>query len=75
MSDNLDVNIFAQRFKEMREQKRMNINQLSIEINIANQTLYQWERGRSKPGMDGIIAIAKFFNVSADYLLGLREYE
>ena len=37
----------------------------------ANERNYQdWEYGRNKPGFDSLVALADFFNVSLDYLVG-----
>lgn len=37
----------------------------------ANERNYQdWEYGKNKPGFESLIALADFFNVSIDYLVG-----
>ncbi len=43
---------------------------LEKELGLTNGTIKNWKNGRNKVSTDAIIKIAKYFNVSADYLLG-----
>ena len=43
---------------------------LEKEIGLAQGSIKHWRTAKSKPSTDAIIKIAKYFNVSADYLLG-----
>ncbi len=43
---------------------------LEKEIGIAQGSIKHWRTAKSKPSTDAVIKIAKYFNVSADYLLG-----
>ena len=46
------------------------------ELGISKQKLSNWKTGYSEPNFDDIIMLAKYFDVSTDYLLGLSdEYE
>ena len=40
------------------------------ELGLTNGTIKNWKNGRNKVSTDAIIKISKYFNVSADYLLG-----
>ncbi|MCU5754197.1 XRE family transcriptional regulator [Lactococcus lactis] len=42
-------------------------------MGFANGTIRQW--GRKNPGVNKVKDVAKYFNVSVDYLLGLDEDE
>ncbi len=44
-------------------------------LSIKSQTISQWENGKKFPRTKHIIQMAKFFHVSVDYLLGLKEYD
>ena len=57
--------------KELREDKKLTHKELSAKINYSTATISFWENGKKQPTAEAIIALAKFFNVSADYLLGL----
>ncbi len=59
------------KIKELAIQKHISIRQLEEKLGFANATLRRWDK--NKPSIDKIQAVAKFFNVSVDYLLGNEE--
>ncbi|MBR2175652.1 MAG: helix-turn-helix transcriptional regulator [Clostridia bacterium] len=46
---------------------------MSIDLNLAQNTISQYETGVREPDFQTLIAIADYFNVSIDYLLGRTE--
>ena len=54
---------------ELLEDKGAFVN-MARNIGISVCSMSDWKRGRSKPGMDSLIKIAKYFDVSIDYLVG-----
>ena len=64
---------FAERFRELRCDKNLSMKDLSKEINISDATISRWENGINDIKGDQLIIVAKFFGVSADYLLGLED--
>ncbi len=60
-----------EKIKELAAQKNVSIRQLEEKLGFANATLRRWDK--NKPSVDKIQAVAKFFNVSVDYLLGNEE--
>ena len=52
--------------------KRMNVTQDEVAeaIHIPKPTYAHYESGRSQPDFDTLLAIADYFDVSVDYLLG-----
>ena len=53
----------------------MNLSQedLADRIYVTRQTISNWENNINEPKISYVISIAKFFNVSTDYLLGMDE--
>ena len=51
----------------------LNINQFSLKVGISSQVLYRWKDGSSKPSIDMLDKVAKYFNVPVSYLLGEKE--
>ena len=47
--------------------------QLAEKLNTTNSSVCDWECGRSEPDIATLKKIAKYFNVSTDYLLGLTD--
>ncbi len=66
----IQVNLY-EKIKELATQKNISIRQLEEKLGFANATLRRWDK--NKPSVDKIQAVAKFFNVSVDYLLGNEE--
>ena len=58
------------RLKELRTERKLSMEDVAIEIEVAYTTYWGWESGRKKPNMKHIKKVAAFFNVSADYLMG-----
>lgn len=59
--------------KELRLRENMTQVELAEKLNCNRQKIADWERGKTTPAADDIILLAKIFNVSADYLLGLTD--
>ena len=64
------------RIATLRETKGISQKQLAEELskfglNVRRETVTQWEAGTREVKEKYIVALAKFFDVSADYLLGL----
>jgi len=55
------------------EQRGITRYRLSKDLGISEGALFSWKNGTRQPSTDLIIKIAAYFNVSADYMLGLTE--
>ena len=64
---------FAERLKELRQEKRLSQDALAEILDISQTGISYWELGVRRPTSDFIIAIAKYFNVTTDYLLGVSD--
>ncbi|MCH5160171.1 MAG: helix-turn-helix transcriptional regulator [Clostridiales bacterium] len=65
---------FAQRLKELRTENNLTQKQVAVRLGIRQQSYTRYENGSGEPSLDTLIAIARFYNVSVDYLLGLTDY-
>lgn len=61
------------RLKELRKQKGISQLRLATELNTTQNTISRYETGEREPGIDELIKLADYFNVSVDYLLGRTE--
>ena len=66
------MNIFCERLKELRKSKGLSQKQLADYFQTTNSTICDWERGRSQPDLESLYELAKFFEVTSDYLIGLE---
>ena len=64
---------FKERLKDLRQQKKLSQMQLAIKLNLSQSAIAKWELGKTEPTASAIIALAKFFNETTDYLLGLED--
>jgi transcriptional regulator with XRE-family HTH domain len=63
--------IFCERLIELRNKFGMTQEQLGNRIGYSRRTVSAWETGAKLPTFDAIVALAQFFGVSADYMLGM----
>lgn len=61
------------RLKQLREERKLTLRELSEIIHIDKSSLSRFENGEREPRTSVIVDIANFFNVSLDYLLGQSE--
>lgn len=64
----------AKRIKEIRVENKLSQKQFGEALSVSQDTVSLWENGKSLPTAEFIIAICKTFQVSADYLLCLKEF-
>ncbi len=68
------MNKFAVRLKEVREDKGVTQLQLADFMNTKQQTISKWEKKLLEPPYDSVVKLCKYFDCTADYLLGLTDY-
>lgn len=61
----------SERIKFLREKEGLNQKEFAKKMNISRSTASMYESGKNTPPDDIKIAMAKYFNVSLDYLMGL----
>ena len=64
---------FAQRIKQLRKEKNLKQQQLADQFSVKLRTYQGYEYGESYPEVAKLVAIADFFDVSLDYLVGRSE--
>lgn len=62
---------FAEKLKELRIEKGLSIQQLAKEVKISSSSICRWENQQADIKMTQLVALAKYFNVTTDYLIGL----
>ena len=67
------MNTFGSKLKFLREEKGLTQTQLAKLVYIDKSTIAKYENNNIQPSTHMVIVMAKFFNVSTDYLLGLEE--
>ena len=57
------------RLKEIRKLKGISQLKLAIDLNTSQNTISRYETGEREPGINELIKIADYFDISVDYLL------
>lgn len=72
---------FSERLADLVEDERKKqiprktIESIARELEISKSTFSAYLNGQREPGSSNLMKIAKYFNVSVDYLLGLNDYK
>ena len=61
---------FRRRLQQLRERKRISRKVLSELCGLNSDAVRRYERGETEPTLHSLVAIADFFEVSVDYLVG-----
>ena len=61
----------GERIAALREADGITQTQLAARAGVSQGTVSQWERGARVPSGDAVVALARLFDTSADFLLGI----
>lgn len=61
------------RIRDLREDKDLSQSQIAEILNISQSTYSRYESGYLDVPSEVLIALSKFYNVSVDYILGLKD--
>ena len=67
------MEILQKRLTELRSEKGLSQKELAKNIGASDSAICFWENGVNEPKATYIYQMATFFEVSADYLLGLED--
>ena len=59
----------------LRNERGLGQIRFAQEIGVGKSIISQWETGKSEPTLSNLIAISRFFEVSIDALVGLKELD
>ena len=62
-------NFKMENLKNIREKKNITQIKLSIDIEVSQELISQYELGKTKPTVENLLKLADYFNCSTDYLL------
>lgn len=64
---------YTERMKNLREDKDLKQEAIAITLKITRQQYQLYESGKRKLPIDMLMQLCKFYDVSADYLLGFTD--
>ena len=66
--------MISQRIRELRKEKNWNQQMLADKCSVQQSCVSKWERGITLPDAEMIVSLTEIFDVSADFLLGIKDY-
>ena len=67
------MNMFKDNLKLLRLEAKIGQVELAQKIGVSKGIISLWENGLREPNMSSLIALARFFGVTVDYLVGLEQ--
>ena len=67
------MEIFTARFNELLKEYNIKKSEIADYCNVSRQTINDYCKGRNYPSLPVLISICKFFDVTSDYMLGLKD--
>lgn len=64
---------FKERLKYLRLEKEKSQKEVAHDTGFVQSAIAYWESGQRVPNALAVIALAKYFDVTTDYLLGLED--
>ena len=65
---------FSERLKELRTERRLSQAELAVETGLTQSAIATWEMCTRIPNARAVMILAKYFNVTTDYLLGMTDF-
>lgn len=65
---------FGERLKTLRTEENVSRQQLANALKVSLRSISYWENNQRECDFATLIAIAEYFSVSLDYLLGRTDY-
>ena len=65
-----NVKVIFMKLKELRQKRGLSQLKLATELNMSQNTISRYETEERQAGYNELIALADYFDVSIDYLLG-----
>lgn len=57
------------RMKELRKARNITQLKMAMDLNMSQNTISRYENGEREPGLEELVQIADYLDVSIDYLL------
>lgn len=64
---------FSIRLKDLRIAHGLKQSDLAEQLTVDQRTISNWECGINEPSFEVLTKLAKFFDVTTDYLLGITD--
>lgn len=66
-------NMRGDRIGWLRQRNNMTQAELAEIVGVSDQQVLRWENNKQDPSVENVVKLAKLFNVTGDYLIGLAD--
>ena len=73
ISYNKSMKTFSERLMELRKERGLSQATIAKDLGVSLGIICCWETNKSDPTAHNIVKLTRYFNVTADYLLGLTD--
>ncbi len=67
-------NVFGSNLRALRAERRISQAALAKAVGVTQQAVSEWESGNMEPTLSNLWALADFFEISVDVLIGRRDF-
>ena len=64
---------YNERIREIREDSSLTQQKVADLLNVGQRTYADYESGKTRISVDNLLILAKFYNVSMDYITGASD--
>ena len=66
---------YNERIREIREDKALTQQKIADLLSVGQRTYADYESGKTRIPVDNLLILAKFYNVSMDYITGASDIQ
>ena len=66
--------LFCERLQQLRKEKGLSQLELAKVLGTTQRRISYMELGKVEPDLETLVLLANFFDVSTDFLIGLKDY-
>ena len=66
--------LFCERLQQLRKEKELSQVELAKVLNTTQRRISYMESGKVEPDLSTLVALSVYFEVSTDYLIGIKDY-
>lgn len=66
--------LFTQKFNEVLKYSPLKQKEIADKLGVHRNTITEYKKGRAYPSLQQFTKLCEILDVSADYLLGIKEY-
>lgn len=68
-----DLKIFGERLRGLRKEKKLVLADIAAFLNVSMTQVSDMENGKTATSLQRLVMLAEFYQVSADYILGITD--